>query len=80
VAMHTSLSVCYCELFERKMYVKNCDRRCSCCGADEDSSCRGYDSVGIGKWLTIVTASSRIKFECFCSKREVESYRRLFRQ
>jgi len=31
-------------------------------GADKDSGCRGYDTVEIGKWLVVVTASSRIKF------------------
>jgi hypothetical protein len=36
--------------------------------------------VEIGKWLAVVTASSRIKFECFCNKSEVESYWQLFRQ
>jgi hypothetical protein len=75
MAMHTSLSVCHCELYERKKYIKICNGWGSCGGADEDSSCLGYDTVGSGKWLTVVIVSSRIKFECMCTESEVERYR-----
>lgn len=53
VAVHTSLSVCHCELYERKRYVKNCGGWSSCGGADEDSSCREYGTVENGRHCII---------------------------
>lgn len=56
VAMHSPLSVCHCELYEHKRYVKDCDDWGSCGGAGEDPSCRGYDTVETGKLLAVVTS------------------------